>query len=405
MRSAALSLLLVLPLVAEADTVLADDFEGATRLRSEVPPGAWNSLDRRPGCPDTVTPLAAHRDLGGLRIDDQSAATGSGDMTAYYATFTAPLTTQAHLRFWFRLSTNNDRGSLVLGELLRAASGSACDVTLRNPGALLGAAGANADATFSSLDSGVRLSTGAWHLVECGVRGLGTTAGERWLALDAQVVAREANLDFRNTTVSAAAVGQPYAMDLAFSGALDFDDVRVGDAPQAARWSVDGGASSPGACVPWTIGLLDSEGSPTVLPFDALLSYTAQRAMLFADPLCLATLPALFLPAGDSTLTVYLRATGNSPASLDVAFVDVLPGGHAVVVGSAADAGASTDAGVLVSDAGLEMDAGVPVADAGLDPTMRSLGVGCGCASADGALAWLLLALTSRGTRAWRGRR
>jgi|APLak6261679142_1056127.scaffolds.fasta_scaffold00002_44 hypothetical protein len=373
---------------AQAGGVFVETFEGPTFDVADTPPGLWSSFDRRAMVNDLVTAAALHRGDAGLRVSDQATtAAGGGDMTAWYGTL-SPLTSQAHLRFWFRLASSNDQGAIVIGELLQSSFGALCDVQVRNPGGLLSVAGRNVGPTFSDVDSGVRLAVGAWHLLECGVRGLGTTNGERLLAFDGQLVAREAGLDFSGLSVDSVAIGEPYAVAYSFGGQLDFDDVRVGNTPNASRLAIDAGPGPlvAGDCVPLVLSVLDSEGAPSALPFEVLPSSTALQVQLFADPVCQTSAFPVRIPAGVAVLPLWMKPTRNSPASIELSFVDVFPALEAWVV---------VPAGVV--DAGV-VDAGVQEAvDAGELPPPRVYPVGCGCGADGAALGlWLVLLSTAR---------
>ena len=167
-----LALLAALPVLAQS-TTFDDDFESGTILKTDVPPGHWDTIT--PGAQIgsvAVTGLAAHRGGHGLRMIDLQGG-GTGELAGYHLTyFYSPAPANLYLRTWMRVISSNSYHSHLMG---LGGSRSFCSVNLEEPGNTFYLEGELGSYLFTSAN--VSASTGQWHLIEVAAHGVGTASG------------------------------------------------------------------------------------------------------------------------------------------------------------------------------------------------------------------------------------
>lgn len=373
---------LLLGLLGGCDAVaagerFASDFEGPTLLTTDTPPGVWDAVDLRPNGTHTLSTAAANRGIKGLRLDDQIIGTGPGNGTAIYATIPGAAVSVAQMRVRFRLSSTNQLGQVVVAQALTTMGKSLCEISLSFPGALVTLAGDSSGGSFTTVDSGVRLSLLRNVLLECTVRGIGTDAGMRTLHIDSVDVASEL-VDLSGWRLAEVGIGEPWSEDRRFVGQLDFDDFRVANQMQAARLVLDAGLAilDEGQCTAVQVSIADSQGVASGLPYPAMVSSSVMNAELFSDPACSASLATIPFAVEQTAQMVFLKAGSASQAALDLQFADLVATGVVLPI-------RRVDAGI---DSGVT-DAGAP--DAGV--ARPAYQIGCGCESGPGVPVPLVL--------------
>lgn len=415
----------------------ADGFETGTLVQSDATPGQWDGLDQRPGVELLARAEAAHRGAFGLRVTDTDASPQPGDVGSLYW---APSGAEDNvfLRAWVRVMPSSTSGNTVLLQLLSdmPQQQSLCDVAIMMPGAQVYFSGSDSPGSQSSFLSGVSVSDGAWHLLECGLMNIAANVGLRRVWVDGQQVAEASSPTVQGPRlrVTELQAGQPWAQDNSFTGTIDIDDVRTSGTPPASTLllSTISGPFSPGQCILLSLHFTDSEGAsaapyephvfdpvqgltPPEVSVHVDVSGQPDDVVFFSDRRCenegsiaLATASTTFSFTARHTVTLTARAADYLPSqALQIVILD--DGG----VGPSDGGSDVSDGGSDVSDAGSDSsDGGGSPADAGGgqhlddatpgDATHYTIGCGCGQASAASA-AWLALLVGWLASR--RGRR
>ncbi|NOK33743.1 hypothetical protein HMI49_11090 [Corallococcus exercitus] len=318
---------LLLPFMpAQASEGFADDFETGTLLPEDTPPGRWDDSGVVGANTLTNGAAGAHRGRFGLTVVDR--ATASGSQASIHANVT-PLTSEVHVRTWLRMRAVGAVGSAVimqglpaLVELRLLAPGPGWELSLRN----------GASRTYVSLH-GAKVEAERWSLVELRVRGLGTASAEARLWVDGvEQGSGLTGLDLRDdaNVVDTVMVGEPWSDTGTFTGSLDFDDVRVSNAPMASRLElrrpVTEGAKD---CLAVDLSLrASSTGAPAPAPYDAdvALAVQSDAGRFHADADCDSPVTRVVLPTGASERRVYFRPQGTAgTVTWEASHADFLP--------------------------------------------------------------------------------
>lgn len=279
-----------------------------------------------PGAADSVftSPLAAHRGDAGLRVVDGTSAStqGTGPSVVVNLGGGRPV----YARFWMRV-TSLDPGTVYIVQLISSGGSvnSIEDVSLSTPDGTLGSAGADASGAYPSEAHGPVFPVSGWHLVEMNVFGVGSTSGARQVWLDGALQVERTKIDWRGLSAFRFNFGEPWANNRSQVGTLDFDDLRLSDAPMASRlaWS----EQRPGAsgCRAFTLMLVDSTGSPAPAPYPVEASLGGSAGVTFyADADCSRETRTTTLNPGSAKALVFARATGLGAKTLTAAQVDFL---------------------------------------------------------------------------------
>ncbi len=277
------------------------------------------------GAPDVtlqVSMAAAHRGSFGARINDFNAASGEGVQSALVETFTAR-SGDFYIRSWVRLTGSGAGADQFELFDISASPGvnSIAGVFLSVPGYALELKGPDRTGQSSSASSEKQLMDGAWHLVELGVLDVGTTHGGRRLWLDGELIASTNQIDWSGLQMDEFRVGEPWATSGAFTGSLDFDDVRALDVPPASRVSIHLNAEGP--CVPVEVSLSNSSGHPAGAPYDLEVTLAVEGEGRFSsDAACTSTIDSVDLALEKENAIVYFEARG--PARLRATHPDLL---------------------------------------------------------------------------------
>jgi hypothetical protein len=377
--------------LALGQTTVGDDFESGVLSNSDG--GSWSTVQSRAGNSIGISPIAAHRGDGGLRIID-GTANGSAGMEAE-VTFHLSLPVSAgayYLRYWARMTASGSTDTLVLGEittdLASPASPAISELRARLPSGNIWQGGADHVAYYTDTDT-VSLTDGGWHLLEEGALAIGTDAGHRILWVDGVAYPSPTRFDWTGVSVIKVAAGEDWADFRAYTGVIDLDDVRSSLVAPASTLVViaDAGTAVQGTCFPLRVELRSSQGSAASAPYavDAQLHLTGVSGGFFFDSACaLPTLDVLLADGGES-VNVWFKPDSAGIAQLDATQTDFLSASAGLSVSSSSGTdggsidGGNTDGG---NTDGGSIDGGLGI----------SRSVGCGCTSTSqlaGALAWL----------------
>ena len=286
-------------------------------------PVAGNTLE--------VAGAAAHRGAGGLRFTDRNAGAGAGEEGAAVRSTGQLAGERFYLRTWLRVSESNGQGSPTVLALhaLGLEPSSILELFPLFPSAELALGGWTATGASPLLMTQVRLVPGAWMLVEVLATGLGSAAAERTLHVDGTRAGHQTGLDWRGARVDELRLGEPWSGNRAFTGALDFDDVRWAAEPLASTLQLSGVPSvlPVGACVAARGSLVDSmEGRARAAPYPVVATLSAEGAGLYLDARCERPAAALTIPRGAEAVLFYLRSSAPAPLRVTLSHVDFLPG-------------------------------------------------------------------------------
>lgn len=332
--------------VAAPVTWFSDDFETGTLLASDSPAGRWDNAIAK--SPNTLSSgvAGAHRGQYGLTASDRNGSSGGTFHASTYAT----LSSQApdfFIRTWLRVRSIGTLGSVVAIQALPAT----VELRLAAPGFSWElAARQGASQAYVSVH-GSPVEAERWHLVEISARGLKSLAGEARLWVDGVEQGVLSGRDWSGSDyhLETLQVGEPWSDTGAFTGFIDFDDLRVGDAPMASRLELrepEDAGDSPG-CIAVDVSLRTS-GTRALAPapYDvavSLASTVGGASGFHADAACRTPLPPVLLPAGASERRVYFHAGDTwTQATLNASHPDFLPTALAVEGG-----GALPDVGAL----------------------------------------------------------
>ncbi|MBN8233284.1 hypothetical protein JYK02_37790 [Corallococcus macrosporus] len=318
---------LLLPFMsAHASEGFADDFETGTLLPEDTPPGRWDDSGMVGTNTFTSGAAGAHRGRYGLTVVDR--ATASGSQASINANVTA-LTSEVHMRTWLRMRDVGAVGSAVvmqglpaLVELRLLAPGPAWELALRN----------GSGRTYVSLH-GAKVEAERWSLVELRVRGMGTAAAEARLWVDGiEQGPGLTGLDLRDDAnkVDKVVVGEPWSDTGTFTGFLDFDDVRVSDAPMASRLELRR-PEAEGAkdCLAVDLSLrASSTGTLAPAPYDTDVSLAVEgdKGGFHTEKDCDSPVTRVRLPTGTSERRMYFRPQGPAgTVTWQASHADFLP--------------------------------------------------------------------------------
>ncbi|MBX7098918.1 MAG: Ig domain-containing protein [Myxococcaceae bacterium] len=305
---------------------LGADLEDGTLTDDESPRGPFSG--RIPNAPNTMsaTPAAAHRGAWGVRFTDLDPASGSGSQGAL-AHDTAPMRGNYFVRTWLRLVPVTPTGSFeVLAIKSPQTDLELLYVSYPSGGLYVGGYTASSQYAGDPTDGG--LVSGQWHLVELGLMGIGTANGTRLAWLDGSNIV-DAGIDFRGPVdrVTELAVGQPWADDRGYVGALDFDDTRVSTEPHASTLAVTGPASvEVGSCTQLTVALRTSDGANAPAPYsvDVQVGAASGEATVHSESSCARPGGGLTLAPGSSSATLWVRARTAGTLTLRAVHPDFL---------------------------------------------------------------------------------
>jgi hypothetical protein len=309
---------LVVSLTASATELLSDDFEEGSLAK-------WQCAScERPPSSVRISPLAAHRGTKGFRLDDAENSAGAGSGASAYVDLGAR--PNLYARTWVRLTQTNAVGDSMLLDVF-ASTVNLNNVYLETSGSLLTLAGDKKPGLVSRSPTSATLSDGNWHLLEAAATGGGTANGARTLWLDGVQLAAESGLDWTSAAwiANTFALGQAWSVNRQFVGTVDFDDVRVSDAPLASRWVLVPAAQpvEEGACVPLEVELQDSLGALAPAPYAVAFAVTGP-VTLFSEPTCSQSLTSPTLPIATSRLALYARFDSVGNVGLGVSHPDFL---------------------------------------------------------------------------------
>lgn len=390
--------------VARAQAYVTEDAEGGSFLKTDVPSGQWSSVEQPGTSTVGFSTAAPHRGQRMLEVTDVTSQPGAGNGPALYATLSGAPTGSYFLRTWLRVASTNHQGSIVVTQVVgNVANNAFCDLLLSFPGAVLSAQGVNAGNTWSIDATNASLGVGSWHLLECGLSGVGTAAGARTVWLDGVQVAQRTGIDWAGTFLTEVAAGIPWSDVRTFTGTVQLDDLRTSATPPASRVVVSSAAGDlrVGDCHPLQASLQSSSGGTASAPYDLPVDLTWSLAgtgtptgQLFADAACTVPTSTVTVPAGSSEVSFGISSGTPEAGSLTAQQVDLLSGAALALSFSDTGAPGASRAGSGGAGAGAGSGTGGALADELL------FSVGCGCRSSAGggveagggaALSWLVL--------------
>jgi hypothetical protein len=380
-------------LTLQVGPLVKDSFESAPL----VPGGGWASLASAPQQTLALSAAAAKSGMAGIRLTDSNGSTGGGNGAALTTATQAMSASSVFARAWFRLNSSNSLGSFDIFQILSTQPGQAsiCDVTLNAVTSRLVIAGtAVPDVVTVTPTTGQVAADGTWHLVECGLKGIGTNAAQRLAFLDGVKIADVSNLNLTGVSANEVQLGQPYSEDRRYIGNYDLDAFESATELVASRLVLTPGSqvADTGGCVSVDASLVNSEGTLVAATVDASLSIAlSNQAAAFSERNCQTPITQATLPASRSQVGFWVRSNQAGTVRIDVDSDDFVKAQAAVIFNavpddaglSAEDAGGSigADAGVdggmaQAIDSGVKSGTDEPKADA--LPEVR-LNVGCGC--------------------------
>ncbi len=353
-----------------------DDFESSTLLRTEIPPGMWDTKDVPAEQTLAPGPAAAHRGDAGLELLDRLSAAGSGSEGRIQLRH-PPRTGDLYLRVWIRVYASNDAGAINVLSIDGRVLG-IVDLQLKLDDGTLSVGTRQAGDVYRAQTFPLTVEPPGWHLVELAATGSGGTTGSVSLWINGLRLYSRTPQDFSDAdrALHGVSLGETFSADRRFVGDLHFDDVRVSAQPLASRFTLEE-VSAPephlaGDCVPLQLTLRDvtltrAVAAPYVV--DAQLTLSSDAGVeAYSDSACLSGLTAASMSS--SATTLYVKASGPGGATVSAASVDFLPSQP------------------LTLTFGPRSEEPTPLGPAHYP-------VACGCASHDagGGGTWLLLAL------------
>jgi MYXO-CTERM domain-containing protein len=319
---------------ARAGILFEDDFESGHLLAADG--GAWTSQDlvvADGSVSVAASQAAAHRGSLGVRFVDGDSSTGAGTVVDLDAVFNAG-SSQVFFRTWMRLDASDDAGEF--GFFTSSSQAGGLQLMLLNCQYTAQGCDFRGHDVAGQLVEQVPYTPGdgQWHLLEVALLGLGTPSGQRAFWVDGVLQADAGALDYQGVTVSDLAIGEPTSGDWSFTGAWDYDDVRVSTEPPASRLVLTAPPTlAAGACASVTVSLVDSllrQAAPAPYSFAVLLGTNA--GAFATDATCGTPQTAATFPADAGTVEVWFSALSPGAAALTAQYVDFLPGGANVLV-------------------------------------------------------------------------
>jgi hypothetical protein len=313
--------------VSVSSLLLWDDVESGALLATSG--GKWSSQSTG-GPATTIGALAAaaRRGAFGLRVVDAESGAGTGsEAEVTYAH--APLRSgDYYFRTWFRLSGSNDVGNAQLFQVGNpfAALYLELDPAFRS----LSAGGYQSDGTWTGEGGSLEIVPDRWHLLEVHAVGIGTTGAVRRTYLDGALNTSRTGQNWASQAAASLSVGEPWTDDKAFTGTLDFDDLRVTTAPPATLLRVTGPATIPAfSCAPMTVSLHDSAvGALAEAPYDLAVGVSLRGlpGTVFLDSACSRLTSDVSIPAGARQATVYVSPSAIGAGELAASHLDFVEG-------------------------------------------------------------------------------
>lgn len=378
--------LLKVSLVSGAE-LLADGFESGVLTAGPARTGSWAEIVNSNAQVQTQASMNAAR-VGsfGMRVSDTDATQRTANGSGARSNSVRSITGRVFIRTWMRLHQAPPTGGLVLVAGYSPVQGKSIGDIAIDAAPHLRVQGSSAALnSYTNVEFADPIPLNQWMLLELEIEGMGSAQGTRRLRVDADAVVEETGIDFTGFDLRGILVGEAWQDATTFTGTIDFDEVRVTDAPPASRLALTEDAPAAGGCAPVTLALQTSTGAPAEAPYEVAVSLIASTAFeLFADAACTGTQVAqITLPAGALGQSFSVRWTDGSTLQLGARHPDFIGANLEIPSVSAPDAGegptdAGSDAGEVQTDAGSDAGEGPP--DIGSDAgraTPWSLTVGC----------------------------
>lgn len=301
------------------------DGESATLFTSETPRGPFDEIRvLQAGNALSMSPDAGHRGERGLRLVDGISAAGSTPIVAGFIEV-LPVSPRVFMRGWVRVTASNGQGSLVLW--LAGGPGTPLSLYLELDTRRYAVGGDSlAGVPFTYERSNLQFQVGEWHLVEVAADNLGGEFGLRTLWVDGVLQRSRTGIPLQGVFVQRVQLGEPWTDDNRFSGIVDMDDVRLSVLAPASRLVVEPTSGPPGACVPVSVGLLDSTGAPSRAPYEVRAQLTPVALAVFSDSGCTQATQTVTFGWGAKVATVWARREGAGPSTLAATHADFLSG-------------------------------------------------------------------------------
>ncbi len=360
---------------------LIEDFESGALVG---PSGKWNGLVVDAACSPcslTAEASAARRGNFGLSFNDgaNTAAAGrQGEIFAAIAEVPA-----VYGRFWFRATTSNGRGAIILTQVIDDFSGNPMlDLSLDLNSGTFKMGGFDDNGAYQLQAAPFALPLNTWYLFEYQITGVGTENGSLKGFIDGTLRA-QVNMDLDTLDTARITLGEPWSDDRTFQGRLTYDDFRVDTAPLASRWalSISSEPAIPGICLAVTVSLHNSiNGAPAPAPYpvEGALASSGAAGGFFSDPGCATPTTAVTLTTGAQTGTVYYRPTAAGTTSLSVSHLDFLEAN--VLLQAATEAGGGNPA-----TGGGASNGSCPTSNPLCKGEPLQVGSSCGAAGSSGA--------------------
>lgn len=271
-----------------------------------------------------LSPDAGHRGERGLRLVDGISAAGSTPIVAGFIEV-LPVSPRVFMRGWVRVTASNGQGSLVLW--LAGGPGTPLSLYLELDTRRYAVGGDSlAGVPFTYERSNLQFQVGEWHLVEVAADNLGGEFGLRTLWVDGVLQRSRTGIPLQGVFVQRVQLGEPWTDDNRFSGIVDMDDVRLSVLAPASRLVVEPTSGPSGACVPVSVGLLDSTGAPSRAPYEVRAQLTPVALAVFSDSGCTQATQTVTFGWGAKVVTVWARREGAGPSTLAATHADFLSG-------------------------------------------------------------------------------
>lgn len=333
--------------LAFGQTLLAEDGESGSLLKSASPPGHWDTYEAVSPNVLQLATEAAHRGQHGLRLDDVVVASGTGDAASLTYDLPALPGHNFYARGWVRLTRIEKPGSPVHWTSIsgRDAEGELRDLLslifdqMTSNEAALWARGWAQPSNYQYEEDLLPppAGQGEWLLWEFAFTGVGTRTAQRTVWINGSQAATR-TVDLIGITLEGFVLGEGYG-DRNFKGAVDFDDIRVSSSPPASTLKVLAPAQAEEAeCIQVTVSLHDSAGAAAPAPYDVSVDLVASRGQraLFSDASCDTSLSAAVLPLGQNTQSFYARLQGADSLALEARHPDFLSGASQIELQSSA---------------------------------------------------------------------
>jgi hypothetical protein len=307
--------LALMPMAAQGQVLLAEDFEGPARAGSLLE--NWSYFDPQANV-GQLTGAAARRGTQGFRVIDLGGP--SDNRQVGLGTRAYPPQGSAYARAFVRLDGLQGPGrTYLLGLDIVPGDNGQTQVSLAVDGPELRTVLLGKRLNMSRLEaSGGVLQRQRWTLLEVLLTNTGSPNACARFAIDGVVAAESCGLDFGGMRFGQFSLGFTYQLGGTPSGTGDFDDAVFDDAPVASKLVLSSEVRAVRAqdCVAVRGELRGTfMPAPSPAPFDELVA-VADPFDVFEDSACQLRLEGLPVRAGSTSVAAFVRARVNGVVAL-----------------------------------------------------------------------------------------